>query len=190
MGDRRRDSSLAYSGASTTTSVTKVFLQFEKITATTSVTLSCLALAVAALLGMLQVIARFLTDQALPWSEPTVRTLLIWMTYLGICGAARAGGLIAVDAVYSIVGNGMRRMMRLIILIMCAVFFCILAWFGIEMAIFVHRQILAGVGMSIAWAYAAIPTGAIFSLLSVVAHYLVAGHAGTDAEHSIARGAA
>jgi TRAP-type C4-dicarboxylate transport system permease small subunit len=45
-------------------------------------------------------------------------------------------------------------------------------WFGWEMAVRVRFQEMAGLEISMAWGYAAIPIGAVFAMVGVVAHFL------------------
>jgi TRAP-type C4-dicarboxylate transport system permease small subunit len=44
--------------------------------------------------------------------------------------------------------------------------------FGIDVVHRVRFQSLAGLEISISWAYAAIPTGALFGILAVIANHL------------------
>jgi TRAP-type C4-dicarboxylate transport system permease small subunit len=136
------------------------------------VALSVLTLVAAALIGLAQVTARVVLETPMPWSEPVVRTLLIWMVYLGICEAIRSGSLVAVDVVYGVVPPAVRTVMSVVILTSSLCFFAILGWFGLEMVKFVQNQTLAGVGISISWSYAAIPAGSILALISLVANFL------------------
>jgi len=152
-----------------------VFLRIERLTTGLGTVLASGALAAAALIGLFQIVTRFVLAQPAPWSEPVVRTLLIWMVYLGLCGAARTGSLVAVDVIYALAPPPLRRAMRLFILLACVLFFAILGWFGIQMVEFVQHQKLAGVGISIAWGYAAIPAGSILAILALLAHYLDPG---------------
>ncbi len=48
---------------------------------------------------------------------------------------------------------------------------CILLWFGIDLAWRVRFQTLAGLEISVTWAYAAVPAGAAFGILAVLAHF-------------------
>ena len=51
-------------------------------------------------------------------------------------------------------------------------FLLIMVWQGIEIVQRVRFQTLAGLEISISWAYAAIPVGAAFALLAVAAHFV------------------
>jgi len=150
--------------------VRRLVASLESVTTAAGMVLSCGALAASALIGLFQIVTRFILDRPAPWSEPTVRTLLIWMVYLGLCGAIRNGAMVAVDVVYNTVGPRLQRVMRAFILIASVGLFALLFYFGLEMAEFVRHQNLAGVGISIAWAYAAIPVGSLLATISLLAH--------------------
>jgi TRAP-type C4-dicarboxylate transport system permease small subunit len=48
----------------------------------------------------------------------------------------------------------------------------VMVWFGWEMMQRVRFQNLAGLEISIAWAYAPIPLGALFCIVSAIANFL------------------
>lgn len=159
----------------------RVFARLERLSSGLGSGLAALTLSAAAVIGLAQVVSRFALEQPMPWSEPVVRSLLIWMAYLGVCGAIRTGSLVAVDVVYAVVPAPVQAAMRLVILVASLCFFAILGWFGLQMTEFVSGQILAGTGFSIAFAYAAIPVGAVLSMISLVAHYAATGAAPDEA---------
>jgi TRAP-type C4-dicarboxylate transport system permease small subunit len=58
------------------------------------------------------------------------------------------------------------------IMICTLTFLVILVWFGLDVVQRVRFQTLAGLEISISWAYAAIPVGAFFGILAVIANFL------------------
>ena len=48
----------------------------------------------------------------------------------------------------------------------------VVAWAGFEVTWRIRFQSLAGMDISISWAYLAVPLGACLSMLAVVAHFL------------------
>lgn len=133
--------------------------------------LACLLLVLASLFGLYQVLTRFLLQEPSTWTEVLVRTLLIWMVYLGCAGAFRQGALVAVDVLYVRTTGRARQIFDWAVTLLVIVFLAITLWFGIEMTWRVRFQNLAGLEISIAWAYAAIPVGACFAILAVLAHH-------------------
>jgi TRAP-type C4-dicarboxylate transport system permease small subunit len=135
------------------------------------VALSCLGLVVAAVTGFIQVVSRFILHLPTAWSEPVIQLSLIWMVYLGLAAGARSGGLIAVSFLYERTRGPFRQVMRLAIALSVLALFGVLIWFGWTMVYLVRNQTVAGLGISASWAYAAIPLGAGFAALAVIAHY-------------------
>lgn len=148
-----------------------LLLRTERIVTETSVAVACGLLAAAAAVGFYQVLARFVLAQPATWSETLVRTLLIWMVYLGMAGAIRVGALVSVDMLYRACRGRARRILETAIMLATLALLLILFWFGWTLAERVRFQNLAGLEIPVTWAYAAIPVGALLSLLAVLAHY-------------------
>jgi len=148
-----------------------LLLRVERRVTETSVFLACCLMAIAALAGLYQVIARFVLSQPASWSETLVRTLLIWMVYLALAGAVRVGALVSVDALYRLSRGRYRQAMDALISLTTLALLGILFWYGCMMAYRVRFQNLAGLEISISWAYAAVPVGCLIASLAVLAHY-------------------
>jgi len=146
-------------------------LRLERRVTEASVFVACLLMGAAALAGLYQVIARFVLSQPASWSETLVRTLLIWMVYLALAGAVRVGALVSVDVLYRLARGRYRKAMNLLISASTLGLLGILFWFGGMMAYRVRFQNLAGLEVSISWAYAAVPVGCVIASLAVLAHY-------------------
>ena len=149
-----------------------VILAAERVVTQTGLVLGCVALSLAACVGLFQVLTRFVFGEPASWSEPTIRVLLIWMAYLGLAAAARQGSLVSVDLLYRTLRGRHRRILEAMIAGATLVLLAVLAWYGIDLTYRVRFQNLAGLEIPISWAYAAVPTGAVVSMLAVVAHFL------------------
>jgi TRAP-type C4-dicarboxylate transport system permease small subunit len=148
-----------------------LLMAVERRVTQTAVALAVAAFAVAALAGLYQVITRFVLNEPATWSETLVRTLLIWMVYLGLSSAIRIGALVSVDVVYRACRGRARRALEAAIALATLALLVILFWFGCEMVYRVRFQNLASLEIPVSYAYAAIPTGALLSILAVLAHY-------------------
>jgi TRAP-type C4-dicarboxylate transport system permease small subunit len=147
-------------------------LATERVVTGTGLALGCVALATAACVGLFQVVTRFVLGEPATWSEPTIRVLLIWMAYLGLAAAVRQGSLVSVDLVWRLARGRGRRMLEGTIAAATIALLAVLAWYGIDLTERVRFQNLAGLEIPISYAYAAIPTGALVSMLAVLAHFL------------------
>lgn len=136
-------------------------------------TLACLALAVAAVCGLYQIITRFLLEEPSTWTEVLTRTMIIWSVFLGLGAALRGGALLSVDLLYRITARTPYLVwLRGMITACTLLFLCIVVWYGWDVVYRVRFQNLAGLEISISWAYAAIPVGAMFGILGVVANFV------------------
>lgn len=154
-----------------------VFLRLEHWSSRVALVLACLMLAIASALGVFQVFTRFVLEQPAEWTEVLIRFSLIWMVFLGVPMAFRQGAMISVDALYRAVPPRLQRVLDLVIALAALALMLIILWWGSDYAIRGSVQTMAGLeSLSMFWAYIAMPVGAVFSLLSIVAHYLDPRH--------------
>jgi TRAP-type C4-dicarboxylate transport system permease small subunit len=132
---------------------------------------ACTILAVISCLGLWQVIARFVFSQPSTWTEEIMRRLLIWMVMLGTVVALRQGALISVDLMLRVSRGAWRSTVRWVITLVNLTFFSVVLWFGVDLVWRVRFQTFASLDLSMSWAYAAIPVGALLGLLASVAHH-------------------
>ncbi len=135
--------------------------------------LACLALGLASVVALYQVGTRFILEQPSVWSEVLTRFLIIWSVFLGLSATIRGGALLSVDLLYRTLARTRHlRWLQAMISLATLGFLLIMVWQGIEIVQRVRFQTLAGLEISISWAYAAIPVGAAFALLAVAAHFV------------------
>lgn len=151
-------------------SLTRLIVGLDKLITGSAVTLATAGLALAALIGLYQIIARFILHRAAEWSEPSIQMTLIWMTYLGLAGAMRSGTLISVDWFLSSSKGRQKKFAQMAILASVLTLLVCMAWFGTALAYKVRFQNIAGLGISVSWAYLALPVGAIVSMIAAIAH--------------------
>ena len=132
----------------------------------------CALLALISLLGIWQVLTRFVFSQPSIWTEEAMRRLLIWMVMLGIVAAFRNGSLVSVDLMLRLSRGTWRNTVRRVITLVNLLFLSTITWFGIELVSRVRFQTFASMDLSMGWAYGAIPAGAVLALLAVVAHHI------------------
>jgi TRAP-type C4-dicarboxylate transport system permease small subunit len=79
---------------------------------------------------------------------------------------------VSVDLMLRLSRGAWRRFVRLLILVVSLAFLGVLAWYGFDLAWRIRFQTFATLPLSIAWAYLALPVGALFSMLAVLANHL------------------
>jgi len=162
----------AGSGGGARAAIRRAILGMDRLTTTVAAVLACLALAVAVGAGAWQVVARFATSTPSIWTEALIRTALIWMGFLGLAVALRAGALVSIDVAHRYSSGALRRGLEAAALAASLSMLGIMVWFGWIMAERVQFQEMAGLEVSMSWGYAAIPVGAAFAVLGALAHFL------------------
>lgn len=149
------------------------FFAVERRVTRVALELSILALAVIVALTFYQVVTRFVFGHPSAWSEVAARSAMMWMVFLGLAAAFRQGAMIAVDFLIDVGPKPLRVLLIVVIGIASLAFLALLVWYGTAMAMRVQRQNLAGLEISIAWVYAALPAGAAFAVPGVIARLIV-----------------
>lgn len=101
-----------------------------------------------------------------------MRRLLIWMVMLGVVAALRMGAMVSVDLMLRLSRGAWLTTVRSIITGVTLAFLLTVLWFGIDLAWRVRFQTFASMELSMAWAYGALPTGALLAIVAVIAHHL------------------
>lgn len=148
------------------------FLAFDRRLTGLAWTLAGLLLAVVCVLGMWQVVSRFVLSQPSSWTEEIMRRLLIWSVMLGTVAGFRRGAMISVDLMLRLSSGRWRTVLRVLIASVSIAFLLAVLWFGIDLAWRVRFQTFASVELSMAWAYAALPVGAALGIVAVIAQFL------------------
>ncbi|WP_210215609.1 TRAP transporter small permease [Mongoliimonas terrestris] len=130
-----------------------------------------LCLAGAAAAGFWQVVTRFIFENPSVWSEALVRLLLVWMVMIGLGVAIRHGALVSIDIAEKNARGLFLKVVRVAILSADVAVLGALLYFGYRMVGRVQAQEMAGLEISMAWGYAAIPVGAAFGILGSIANY-------------------
>lgn len=162
----------AGSGGGLRGAVRRTILLADRVSTGIATLAASLALTVAVTAGLWQVVARFATETPSVWSEALVRTALVWMAFIGIAVALRAGALVSIDVAHRYSGGAVRRALEAASLASALSMLGVMFWFGWLMAQRVTFQEMAGLEVSMSWGYAAIPIGAAFAMVGSVAHFL------------------
>ena len=149
------------------------FLTLERWTSALSLWCACAMLALAAALGMFQIIMRFVLEQPAEWTEVLIRFSLIWMVFLAIPTAFRQGAMVSVDVLYRWSPPRLRRVLDGVVALAALTLVAIIIWWGWDYAVRGRVQTMAGLeSLSMFWAYVALPVGGVFSALGVVGNFI------------------
>jgi TRAP-type C4-dicarboxylate transport system permease small subunit len=144
----------------------------DRVTTTAVTWAACAALALAACMALGQVFMRYVVRQPTAWSEPVVQMAVIWMVYLGAAATFRIGALVAIDLLVDRLRGRWRRGLQWAITGAALLLLGHMGWYGWEMAERAQFNVNPTLGISMAWGFAAIPVGAAFAIIAVIAHAL------------------
>jgi TRAP-type C4-dicarboxylate transport system permease small subunit len=149
------------------------FLRAEARSTWLATALACVMLALAASLGLWQIVTRFIIERPAEWTEVLIRFSLIWMVFLGIPTAFRIGAMVSVDVLYRWSGARMRRVLDAFVTLASLLLVSIIIVVGWQYAQRGSVQSVIGLeGVSMFWAYLALPVGGVFSAIAIVGHWL------------------
>jgi TRAP-type C4-dicarboxylate transport system permease small subunit len=153
--------------------VKDIFLRFERITTGVAMAGACLMLAIASVLGLFQIVTRFVLETPAEWTEILIRLSLIWMVFLGIPMAFRQGAMVSVDVLYRWSPPKMRRLLDAVVSIAALILVLVILWWGWDYSLRGQVQSMAGLeSISMFWGYVAMPVGALFCILGIAGNYL------------------
>jgi TRAP-type C4-dicarboxylate transport system permease small subunit len=153
--------------------VKSAFLQFERITTGIAVAFACAMMALAASLGLFQIISRFILQRPAEWTEVLIRFSLIWMVFMGIAAAFRQGAMVSVDVLYRWSPPPVKRVLDAVVSIAALALIGVIVWWGWNYAQRGSVQTMMGLeGVSMFWAYLALPVGGLFAAVGVVGNFL------------------
>ena len=150
-----------------------MFLRLERLTSGISMLAACAMLALAASLGVFQIITRFVLETPAEWTEVIIRFSLIWMVFLGIPMAFRQGAMVSVDVLYRWSPPRIRRMLDWIVCLAALTLIAVIFWWGLDYANRGKVQTMIGLeDVSMFWAYLAMPVGSVFAVIGILGNLL------------------
>ncbi len=151
----------------------QLFLRLERGSTALATALACAMLALAAALGLWQIITRFVIEQPAESTEVLIRFSLIWMVFLGIPLAFRTGAMVSVDVLHRLSRGRWRRALDTAVALGALLLLAVVIWVGWDYAQRGRVQSISGLeGYSMFWAYLALPVGGVFSVIGVLGNWL------------------
>jgi TRAP-type C4-dicarboxylate transport system permease small subunit len=144
----------------------------ENLTTRLSMLIASLMMALAATLGFLQVIMRFVLEIPAEWTEVLIRFSLIWMVFMGIPYAFRVGAMVSVDVLARLVGPLGKRILSFFTCVAALTLVFVMIWWGWDYATRGRMQSVIGLeGVTMFWAYLSLPVGGLFCIPAIVAQF-------------------
>lgn len=149
------------------------FLKLEHYTTQFAMFVACAMMALAACLGLFQIIMRFVVEAPAEWTEVLIRFSLIWMVFMGIPAAFRLGAMVSVDVVYRWSPPRIKRVLDWLVSLAALTLVLVIIWWGWDYAQRGRVQTVIGLeDVSMFWAYLALPVGGVFSILGIIGNLI------------------
>ncbi|UHD46391.1 TRAP transporter small permease [Aureimonas altamirensis] len=116
-----------------------------------------------------QVVARYVFAAPTVWSEELARFMLVWVTMLGSAYVLEHGGHVALTVFVELLPPALQHALMFLRDLIVVAMAGGLAWYGYALAVSGGRRVSTGLGLSMTYAYAAIPVGAV-----LIAFFLLA----------------
>jgi len=151
----------------------QAFLRLERMTTDASMYVACAMMAIAAGLGVFQILTRFVLEKPAEWTEVLIRFSLIWMVFMGIPMAFRQGAMVSVDVLYRWSKPGVRRVLDALVAIASLALIFVIIVVGWDYAQRGRVQTVIGLeDYSMFSAYIAMPVGGLFAVLGIIGNFL------------------
>ena len=149
------------------------FLRFEHWTSHFALFTACAMLVLAAGIGMVQIITRFVLETPAEWTEVLIRFSLIWMVFLGVPMAFRQGAMVSVDVLYRWSPPKIRRALDWVVCIAALALIAVIIWWGLDYSLRGRVQSMAGLeSISMFWGYVAMPIGGVFAAIGIIGNLM------------------
>lgn len=116
----------------------------------------------------LQVVCRYVLNNALGWSEELCLILLIWTVFLGSVVVARNSQWICIDALIVLLPDRVKEHLRVLTNCASIVFCVMLIKQGMNLVSVQKGMLTAALEISWAWAYVSVPIGSFLLCLQIV----------------------
>ncbi len=149
------------------------FLQCERYCTAFCMLVACAMLAIAASLGLFQIITRFVIEKPAEWTEVLIRFSLIWMVFMGIPAAFRQGAMVSVDVLYRWSPVKIKRVLDFVVCFAALLLVMVMIIWGWDYAQRGSVQSVIGLEhVSMFWAYLAMPVGGVFCVISIIGNLI------------------
>jgi len=114
------------------------------------------------------VVTRYVFGFSVTWAEEFSQYLMVWIAFIGGGLALREGRHVAVEMVQDMLAPRSKRRLRILVACLMAIFFAVVAYFGILFADFAVDMQTPMMNISLAIPYACVPIGMLFLLIHLL----------------------
>ncbi len=148
--------------------INETMQKFSRLVVNISLVMVTFFLAAMVVIVFLQIIGRYVLFWSLPWSEELSRYLMIWMAYIASNVALYKGLHVSMRAFLNILSEKNRNYLFFVMNFGILLFLTVVIFYGYKNIIIVSNQTTPVLGISMGWAYAAVPFGCLLMLVQVI----------------------
>ena len=112
-----------------------------------------------------QVVARYVLDNSLVWTEELSRYVFVWMTFVGAMLAIKEGAHIRVTILDGCLSAGVRKCLALFSLLLIIAFLAVVVWVGFGVVRLTSGQTTPALNLPLNYAlYASLPMASLFGI--------------------------
>lgn len=112
---------------------TTTFSRVKKITERSIDILSVILLISIFVLGLAQVIWRWILKDPIVWSEELIQLIYVWICYLGWAIAERKDAHIRITAVHNMLPKNAQKWLQIFCHMLCILFSVLMFWYGMKL---------------------------------------------------------
>ena len=116
----------------------------------------------------LQVAYRYVLTEPLHWSEELARYLFVWLSILGATLGLQKRGHFGLDFFYRMLPDKGKRFLQFLIYLLMGCVILVILVQGIKLVQATVLQESPAMGISMGWAYACLPVGAVFMAIHLL----------------------
>lgn len=146
--------------------------RFNRLLARAAMVISVIGLFVIIGIVAWQVFGRYVLNDSPTWAENLALVLVLYVTLLGAAVGVRDAGHIGMDSLLTLVPEGPRRYVEMLIHVLVAVFGACMAWYGAELGQSVAPYKLANLDLSEGYRYLPLVLSGVLIILFSLEHLI------------------
>ena len=146
----------------------RALTRFDNLLAKAEAAVLISMVAAMTLIVFLQVVYRYILIQPLYWSEELARYLFIWVSILGATLGLQKRGHFGLDFFYRMLSDQKRRFLQFLIHLFLGCVILVILIQGVKLVQATVLQKSPAMEISMGWAYACLPVGAVLMAIHLV----------------------
>jgi len=116
-------------------------------------------------LGLMQIISRFIIEKPIGWSEPMLTYMFVWACFLGASLAVAYHSHFEVEFFVDHLSPNMQRYVSILVQLLVIAFSGVMVWKGMILVEANQTQEMAAMPFSMVWPYLAMPVAGLFTIV-------------------------